>query len=252
MTAPSTGRSGMRVTRIGRSIAGTALVLTTLAACADTTGAQPAATVTVTVATTSTPSPSSVPLTTPADAAAAARSLAKSISRVEKVVKITEDNDPNNLIGRPNGYVSAAVLYDSRTKCSSGLGADCGATVEQWPSPADAKARDLHRRPTQEVSDPRIRIRHDPRGLSASSVGRSQAVNGEGLRDCVLRPVLNAMGLPPRTHPRIGLPLHGGSRPLLTNNRWAGPTPAHPACRRGHAIVPLPRHRSAQRMPLAA
>lgn len=58
-----------------------------------------------------------------------------------KLVTITEDNDPNNVIGRPSGYSTAAVLYDSRTKCSDGLGADCGATVEGWPTAADAKHR---------------------------------------------------------------------------------------------------------------
>lgn len=33
------------------------------------------------------------------------------------------------------------MLYDSRAKCSDGLGADCGATVEGWLTAADAKAR---------------------------------------------------------------------------------------------------------------
>lgn len=53
---------------------------------------------------------------------------------------ITEDNDPNNKIGRPGGYVSAATLYDSGASCSS-LGAECGATVEVWPDEAAAKQR---------------------------------------------------------------------------------------------------------------
>ncbi|MFE6926362.1 hypothetical protein ACFVAV_35500 [Nocardia sp. NPDC057663] len=53
---------------------------------------------------------------------------------------ITENNDPNNLIGRPNGYVDAAVLYDSTTTCPD-LGSDCGAMVEVWPTPEAAQQR---------------------------------------------------------------------------------------------------------------
>ena len=80
---------------------------------------------------TATPTPTPTP-ETPKSARAIADLLEDSIAKVEKVVTITEDNDPNDSIGRPNGYVSAAVLYDSRVQCSDGLGADCGATVEEW------------------------------------------------------------------------------------------------------------------------
>ena len=58
-----------------------------------------------------------------------------------KLVAITENNDPNNLLGRPNGYTAAVVIYDQGGSCSGDLGVDCGATVEQWPSGADANAR---------------------------------------------------------------------------------------------------------------
>lgn len=57
-----------------------------------------------------------------------------------KVVAITEDNDPNNLLGRPNGYTDAAVLYDKRVECAE-LGASCGAMIEIWASAADAQQR---------------------------------------------------------------------------------------------------------------
>ena len=52
----------------------------------------------------------------PTDATAWAKQV--SIDSTKKVVTVTEDNDPNNLIGRPNGYVSAAVLYDSGVECT--------------------------------------------------------------------------------------------------------------------------------------
>ena len=57
-------------------------------------------------------------------------------------VPITEDNDPNNLLGRPNGYVAAIVIKDSRlADCGDDVGVDCGATVEEWPDAEAAKTR---------------------------------------------------------------------------------------------------------------
>lgn len=87
--------------------------------------------------------PSSAELSSrqPAESAsAAARRLQEGIDQVRKVVAVTEDNDPNDLIGRPNGYIDAAVIYDKRATCSE-LGADCGATIEVWPTAEDARAR---------------------------------------------------------------------------------------------------------------
>lgn len=69
-----------------------------------------------------------------------ANSIKAKVSTITKVVTITEDNDPNSKIGRPNGYTDAAVIYDKSASCSS-LGADCGATIEVWPTEAEAKAR---------------------------------------------------------------------------------------------------------------
>lgn len=67
--------------------------------------------------------------------------LRAKVPEIKKVTKISERNDPNDLIGRPNGYRAAEVLFDSRVSCSSKIGADCGAMIERWPSPAAAKAR---------------------------------------------------------------------------------------------------------------
>lgn len=102
----------------------------------------PSATAPVTVTVTATPTAAPTPTPPgPADATAIAKAIEAAVPDVTKVVRITEDNDPNDVIGRPSGYSSAAVLYDSRAKCSDGLGADCGATVEGWLTAADAKAR---------------------------------------------------------------------------------------------------------------
>jgi serine/threonine protein kinase, bacterial len=61
---------------------------------------------------------------------------------VADVIQLTEDNDINQLIGRPNGYVAATVLVDSRVECATAEpGVDCGATVEQWPDEGAAHKR---------------------------------------------------------------------------------------------------------------
>lgn len=82
-----------------------------------------------------------------ADREAAAVSIAEDVESqvdsVTKIVEITEDNDPNNLIGRPNGYETAAVIYDSRVHCDD-LGVECGAVVEQWPDDAAAEQRSAY------------------------------------------------------------------------------------------------------------
>lgn len=89
----------------------------------------------------STTAASTSPAATPTALPVAAE-VADSIKQpsTTKIVAITEDNDPNNLIGRPNGYVSAAVIYDSNATCTD-IGVDCGATVEVWQDEASAKTR---------------------------------------------------------------------------------------------------------------
>lgn len=65
------------------------------------------------------------------------------VPTVTKAVQITEDNDPNSEIGRPNGYTDAAVLYDLTVSCTE-LGVDCGATIEIWPTSKEARARAVY------------------------------------------------------------------------------------------------------------
>jgi serine/threonine protein kinase, bacterial len=75
-------------------------------------------------------------------AQSAAESIRAAIPEVTETIALTADNDANNLIGRPNGYVAATVLVDSRARCpSDGPGVDCGATIEQWPSAEAAQRR---------------------------------------------------------------------------------------------------------------
>ena len=79
------------------------------------------------------------------DATALANKVKAGVTSVSKVVTVTEDNDPNKKIGRPGGYVSAAVLYDSGVTCTAtGFGSACGAIIEVWPTEQDAKDRSAY------------------------------------------------------------------------------------------------------------
>jgi hypothetical protein len=79
-----------------------------------------------------------------ASARKAADALKDRVSAIRKVVTLTKRNDVNHLLGKKNGYSSAAVLYDKRASCSGGPGVDCGATIEKFSSTAKAKARARH------------------------------------------------------------------------------------------------------------
>lgn len=81
------------------------------------------------------------------DATAVANLLRQSIPEITKVITVTETNDSNNLIGRPGGYASAAVLVDSRvpgqtpSDPETGPTIDMGARVEIYPTEAGAQQR---------------------------------------------------------------------------------------------------------------
>ncbi|GAA4837152.1 hypothetical protein GCM10023354_16680 [Garicola koreensis] len=77
------------------------------------------------------PTPEEEPEESELDAESIAEALQSDIDTITDYTLITEDNDPNDLIGRPNGYTEALVIYDSEADCQS-LGVDCGATVEFW------------------------------------------------------------------------------------------------------------------------
>lgn len=85
-------------------------------------------------------SPSSSTATEEVDATQLAEELKNSSKTATKVLTITEDNDPNNLIGRPNGYDSAAVIYDAGGSCDEPM-TDCGLVIEVFSDEASAKSR---------------------------------------------------------------------------------------------------------------
>lgn len=69
-----------------------------------------------------------------------AHQIKSKISKVTKIIHITEDNDPNNLIGRPNGYTDGAILYINGAN-QDDFGVADGAFIEIWPTKNDASAR---------------------------------------------------------------------------------------------------------------
>lgn len=73
-------------------------------------------------------------------------SLKSQIREVGKIVKITENNDANDLIGRPGQYDAATFMQDTRLPCTAKdqfdeLSIECGAKLERWRSNGDAKDR---------------------------------------------------------------------------------------------------------------
>jgi hypothetical protein len=64
------------------------------------------------------------------------------------VLVYDETSDPNNLLGRPTGYVSAASLADRRASGAEGIGR--GAVLEVWPTARSAEMRADYIRTLQE------------------------------------------------------------------------------------------------------
>jgi hypothetical protein len=77
------------------------------------------------------------------EATDAAVKLEGGVSSIAKAVEITEENDPNDLIGRPGSYQSATVFYDSRIECDDDAVVDvsCGAKVEVFDGNTAAEKR---------------------------------------------------------------------------------------------------------------
>jgi len=73
-------------------------------------------------------------------ATASATKIEAQVPSVARVVTITKDNDPNPIFGQPGSYISAAVIYEKTSTCTT-LVVGCGAKLEVYGSVADAAAR---------------------------------------------------------------------------------------------------------------
>lgn len=86
-------------------------------------------------------SPTATPTPTQAaDATAVATELKSKVPSITGITTVTEDLDSNNLLGRPNQYISAAWIADAGAT-PGGTGIDSGAVVEVFANEEDATAR---------------------------------------------------------------------------------------------------------------
>lgn len=89
-----------------------------------------------------TPAPTSTPKPELPDALVIAEVLAAEVDSAYDVQKVMVKNDPNDLIGRPGGYKSAAYIYDENSESyDSGLTIENGAKIESFKSVRDARRR---------------------------------------------------------------------------------------------------------------
>lgn len=97
-------------------------------------------------------SPSVTTATTPAprelgsDAEEMADALQAAIPALKDRIQMNEDNDENDLFGRPGQYDQVTFIGDDRLDCAAadeynGLDTACGVKIERWPSEKAAQAR---------------------------------------------------------------------------------------------------------------
>ena len=79
----------------------------------------------------------------PVGALTVAERLQAAIPSVSSVTEVTENNDSNNLIGRPGQYVTAAWVADASADPTQ-TGIDGGAVVEVFANAEDAQSRSTY------------------------------------------------------------------------------------------------------------
>lgn len=118
-----------------------------------TVEASPSSTPSVSPTPSATPTPTATPKPELPDALTIAEALANGIDTAYDVQKVTVKNDPNDLIGRPGGYTSAAYIYDENAESfDSGLTIDNGAKIESFKTERDARLRSNYLKGLMSVS----------------------------------------------------------------------------------------------------
>ncbi|MER6778443.1 MULTISPECIES: hypothetical protein [unclassified Streptomyces] len=92
------------------------------------------------------PAPTAAPSKATADAAGAFTAIAAAVPSAKLGTTVTAENDPNHLLGRPNGYTSKITFTDSRIPAEQTEGhepddLELGGSIEVFPTAAGAKAR---------------------------------------------------------------------------------------------------------------
>ena len=141
---------------------------------------------------------------------------------------VTAADDPNHLLGRPNGYTSKVYWTDTRvdkTKIypSSMGGTDPGGAIESYADTAGVLgAEGLHRRHRESVTHPGERVRLPRRHFTDPRVGPADAGPGQAVRSrgMIWRPCGRALsGLakgPTGPSRRRGTVARGAGSPLNT------------------------------------
>jgi hypothetical protein len=80
------------------------------------------------------------------DAVEMADTLMAAVPALEGRIQMTEDNDENDLFGRPGQYDQVTFLGDRRLGCDAAddynnLDTACGVKIERWPSEESAQGR---------------------------------------------------------------------------------------------------------------
>jgi hypothetical protein len=60
---------------------------------------------------------------------------------ITNITTLTVDNDPNELLGRPNQYIEKVFFADTRLKDEGLTGADLGGTIEVFKNSSDMQKR---------------------------------------------------------------------------------------------------------------
>lgn len=115
-----------------------AILAATLTACSSNDdGAAPAASAS---SQTASPTPSSTP-TVALDAERVVKALTDAIADARSATVYTAATDPNQLLGRPGGYLSKADFTDGRAKPNIDDEVQNGGSVEVYADPAEARER---------------------------------------------------------------------------------------------------------------
>ena len=87
-------------------------------------------------------SPAAAPASKPVDAKTVLAKLKAADLGMTGAATQTEDNDPNDLLGRPNGYTQrASADLPGGDKAGEKFTVDRGLVIEVWPTAADADRR---------------------------------------------------------------------------------------------------------------
>lgn len=132
-------RHAVDVRRASTAAACAVVVIAWCTGCAPDNGSAkpPSSTSAQSSTTTSQPTTSTTPSS--ADVQSLADDLRQQVPDIVDVLVYDETTDPNNLLGRPTGYLAAASLADRRASGAEGIGR--GAVLEVWPTARSAEMR---------------------------------------------------------------------------------------------------------------